>query len=325
MLAPIALFAFNRPDLLQRTLDALAVNALAGESALTIFCDGPRHEAERMQTDAVRAVARQEAAYRRFAAVTVVERPQNMGCAPAVIAGLQEMFALHERLIVLEDDILCSPHTLTFLNAGLTKYEARKNVWNIAAWSPSPSTMPVPADYPYDVDAIPRFNCWGWASWRDRFALVDWDVADYAHFASNPILQRAFNAGGEDLTPMLQKQMAGRLSSWAIRADYARFKHGCVGINPVRSYTTNIGMGSGTHTTEPSMRWDNDIAKALPVDAAFRWPEYIFVDASLQALYKKAYREPWTWRLCARKILAAVGLLGHVRCVRDVVQTKRNA
>ena len=36
--APIALFAFNRPDLLARTLTALAANELATSSALTIFC-----------------------------------------------------------------------------------------------------------------------------------------------------------------------------------------------------------------------------------------------------------------------------------------------
>lgn len=37
----IALFAFNRPDLLQQTLAALSTNKLADAASLTIFCDGP--------------------------------------------------------------------------------------------------------------------------------------------------------------------------------------------------------------------------------------------------------------------------------------------
>ena len=38
----IAIFAFNRPDLLQRTLTALVANDLANKASVTFFCDGPR-------------------------------------------------------------------------------------------------------------------------------------------------------------------------------------------------------------------------------------------------------------------------------------------
>lgn len=286
MPTPIALFAFNRPEHLQRVLVALAKNALADASSLTIFCDGPRHEQDEAGTAAVRQLARQA---RGFAAVEVVERPRNMGCAASVIDGLTQMFSQYERCIVIEDDILCSPYTLAFLNAGLERYETAPVVWNISAWSPPPSIFPVPANYPYDVYAIPRFNCWGWASWRDRFIGIDWDVSDFAAFASNPWLHRAFNHGGDDLTPMLVNQMQGAINSWAIRSDYTRYRRGCVGINPVRSYTFNIGMGSGTHTTTLTHRFDTDIAAALPPTLKFRWLEHIFVDESLRKAYCQAF------------------------------------
>ena len=120
MPAPIAIFAFNRPNHLRRTLEALAANELAAESHVTIFCDGPRTEEEKIKTDAVHALAH---AAQGFAAVKVVERTQNMGCAAAVIDGLKQMFAHHEKLIVIEDDILTSPYTLRFLNDGLDFYE----------------------------------------------------------------------------------------------------------------------------------------------------------------------------------------------------------
>lgn len=45
-MAPIAIFAFNRPDHLRRTLEALAVNELAGQSHVTFFCDSPRDPAK---------------------------------------------------------------------------------------------------------------------------------------------------------------------------------------------------------------------------------------------------------------------------------------
>ncbi|MGL4209764.1 MAG: glycosyltransferase, partial [Candidatus Adiutrix sp.] len=57
MPAPIAMFAFNRPDLLQKTIGSLAANLLASDSDLTIFCDGPRNEAEKKLTEATQKIA----------------------------------------------------------------------------------------------------------------------------------------------------------------------------------------------------------------------------------------------------------------------------
>ena len=42
-LAPIAVFAFNRPDHLRRTLSALSKNIDAEASHLHLFVDGPRN------------------------------------------------------------------------------------------------------------------------------------------------------------------------------------------------------------------------------------------------------------------------------------------
>ena len=279
----IALFAFNRPDLLQKTLTALSANDLADTASLTIFCDGPRHEKDEPNTRAVRELAK---AIKGFYSVEVVERSKNMGCAASVIDGLTEMFRLHEKLIVIEDDIVTSPYTLRFLSEGLARYTNNEKVFNIAAWTP-PHIMRQLADgYPFDVYAIPRFNCWGWTSWRDRFQDVDWEVQDYQTFRDSPQLRKAFNTGGEDLSPMLDMQMAGKINSWAIRADYARFKKNMLGINPLNSYTLNIGMGSGTHTTTATTYWDSKITLAPEYP---RFMDTVTVDERIQKIYHTCY------------------------------------
>lgn len=279
----IAIFAFNRPDLLQRTLTALAANELVDKASLTIFCDGPRHEKDEPGTRAVRELAKKA---RGFATVEVVERPKNMGCAASIIDGLTEMFRLHERLIVIEDDIVTSSYTLRFLSEGLARYADNEKVFNIAAWSPPHIARNIPANYPYDVYAIPRFNCWGWASWRDRFQDIDWDVQDYQIFKNSPQLRKAFNAGGDDLSSMLDDQMQGKIDAWDIRADYARFKKNMLGINPVRSYALNIGMGSGTHTTTATTYWDSDISLAVEHP---RFINDVTVDIRIHKIYHACY------------------------------------
>lgn len=284
-LLTITLFCFNRPDLFQRTLTALSRNLLADKTSLTIFCDGPRHEKDEPGTRAVRELAKKA---QGFASVEVVERPKNMGCAASIIDGLTEMFCLHEQLIVIEDDIVTSPYTLRFLSEGLAHYADNEKVFNIAAWTPPHIARKIAVDYPYDVYAIPRFNCsGGWASWRDRFQDIDWDVTDYQTFKNSPQLRKAFNAGGDDLSLMLDDQMQGKIDAWDIRADYARFKKNMLGINPVRSYALNIGMGSGTHTTTATTYWDSDISLAMEHP---RFMEDVSIDARILETYLACYK-----------------------------------
>ena len=258
--SPIAVFAFNRPDHLRRTLDALAANKLAAQSDVTIFCDGPRHEGERDATVSVRQVARTA---RGFASLTVVERPCNLGCAASIIDGLKQMFAHSESVIIIEDDILTSIHTLSYLNTALTHFKGQKNIFSISAWAPPKSLFQQSKDDTADIYFVPRFHCWGWASWRDRFEQIDWDVTDYAKFNASPYIRRLYAQQGLDLPAMLDMQMSGKLNTWDIKADFSRFMRRMVSVNPRYSYTTNIGMGSGTHTTQATSTYDNDLNLAI--------------------------------------------------------------
>ncbi|MDE7055649.1 MAG: hypothetical protein K2O64_00135, partial [Lactobacillus sp.] len=249
-----------------------------------IFCDGPRTEEEKKNTDLVRAIAHDTTG---FASTTVIERDKNLGCAGSVIKGMEDMFSIYGELIIIEDDVLCSPYTLQFLNRCLKKYEQEDTVFNISAWSPPLKKTETFSYYPYDIYFIPRFECTGcWASWKNRWQRINWDVPDYAIFEHTPYLQYIYNIGGKDLTETIAAQMAGKIDSWAIRMDYARFKHGCLGLNPVYSYTTNIGFGSGTHTTAYTTRFDNDIRCAI---CAPSLSEYIFVDPQILAAYQNFY------------------------------------
>lgn len=303
--APLAIFAFNRPEYLQRTLQALAQNTLASETDVTIFCDGPRNEQDMEKIEEVHAVAQSATG---FHTLNIVKRDINMGCANSVITGINTILEEDEHIIVIEDDVVCSPYTLSFLNKGLHIYKNNQSIFDISAWSLPPSLLPIPDNYAWDVYAIPRFNCsGGWASWRDRFQEIDWEVSDYETFKTDAGKRHAFNAGGMDLSPMLDDQMAGKLDSWAIRADYARFKKSQLGINPVRSYATNIGMSSGTHCKVATTLYDNDVS--LAVEKPRFLPE-IFRDVRIE----KAY-----WRFYSRansKIRTAVTLRKHLQQIR---------
>ena len=73
-LAPIIVFAYNRPMHLLRTLDELAKNTLANQSVLYIYCDGAKENATTEQVQMIQKVRQIAHAATGFKELHVIER-----------------------------------------------------------------------------------------------------------------------------------------------------------------------------------------------------------------------------------------------------------
>ncbi len=237
-LAPIILFAYNRPYHTEQTLLALHENQLADKSTLYIYCDGPKEDASEEELKKIRAVrdlARKKLWCRE---VIIVEQQENKGLASAVIAGISEVIEKHGTIIVLEDDLVTAPYFLTYCNEGLELYENHKQVYAINGYQ-----------FPIGIDEITAFlsplatSSWGWATWKDRWAVFEKNPAETETIASNVHLSRRFNFADYPYVPMLKNK-----NSWAIRWYYSVFLHNGLGVFPTQSLVKNIGFdGSGEH------------------------------------------------------------------------------
>lgn len=252
MNAPIIVFAYNRPQHLRRTLTALADNKGAENSALYVFIDGPKSEEGRALQQEVKAVA--EGFSERFASFHLTVSPKNKGLAASVIGGVTEVIQRHGRVIVVEDDAIAAAGFLSFMNEALDFYQTDDSVWSVGGFT---VPMQLPEDYDCDVIKTQRGSSYAWATWRDRWDRIDWDVKDYGRFRRSPSLRRGFNRWGNDRSGMLDDQMAGAVNSWAIRFDYAMYRSDMYNIVPVRSLIQSIGQdGSGTHNQAVSEQED---------------------------------------------------------------------
>ena len=65
MAVPVVLFAFNRPNALRASLEALAANDMASDTPLYIRLDGPRNESDAEKVAAVYEVALGARGFRR--------------------------------------------------------------------------------------------------------------------------------------------------------------------------------------------------------------------------------------------------------------------
>lgn len=240
MPVPVVLFAFNRPEALRRTIQALAANELAAQTPLFIRLDGPRNEADAQKIAAVREVALEA---RGFLSVDVARADKNQGLARSVISGVDRVLDSSDAVIVLEDDLAVHPGFLTFMNAGLERYKEVPEVFSVCGYT---SEVRIPSDYGDDAYFCPRSASWGWATWRDRWQSVDWNPTP-ASLQKNAF---AFNRwGGSDCATMLRRWMEGKNSSWAIRFCYSQFLQGKVSLFPTESLVDpSAGFdGEGTH------------------------------------------------------------------------------
>jgi hypothetical protein len=234
-LAPIVIFAFNRPKALKALIESLKQNPLYGESERFVFIDGPRNEADRKLIEEVKEIA-------HSVTENVMASEENKGLANSIISGVTQIVNRYGKVIVLEDDLRLMPGFLKYMNEALDTYENQEKIFSICGYG---LKIKRPKDYVEDVYMGIRSSSWGWGTWKDRWQSVDWEVKDWEELSMNRRTQSAFNRGGSDMFGMLRGYMTGRNNSWAIRFCYSQFKQGRYSVHPFLSFVDNEGFGEG--------------------------------------------------------------------------------
>lgn len=255
--APVVLFAYNRPGHTSALLKSIDACYLAQNSDLFVFIDGCKnHENEKACRD-VRKLVDEYAVHSRFKKCDVIKAESNKGLAKSVISGVSRIIEQYGRVIVLEDDLIVSRDFLQYMNEALDRFEGDTRIWSISGYSfPMKST-----GNKKGVFFAPRGCSWGWATWKDRWTLVDWDVSDYSQFRRSHADRISFAKGGGDLPYMLDDQMAGLIDSWAIRWCYASERNNMVTVYPCKTKVCNCGLdGTGTHSGT-SKKFDTKLAE----------------------------------------------------------------
>jgi hypothetical protein len=237
--APIALFVSNRLEHTRQTIDALKKNGLASQSDLIVFSDAPKNKAQAKAVSEVRDYIHQ---IDGFKSVTIIERPVNLGLANSIINGVTSVVSQYGTVIVLEDDLVTSPYFLQYMNDGLDFYEKSEDVVSIHG-------------YIYPIDGLPETfflrgaDCWGWATWNDRWAIFESDGEKLlGELKSKKLINRFDFNGTYSFSRMLRDQIAGKNNSWAVRWHASAFLKNKLTLYPGKSLVLNTGNdGSGTH------------------------------------------------------------------------------
>lgn len=241
MLAPICLFTYNRLSETQQTVEALQKNYLASESDLFIFSDGARNESELPKVKEVRQYLQTLSG---FKTIHFFESSENKGLAESIISGVTQIIEKHEKVIVLEDDLITSSNFLSFMNQALDYYSSDVNVRSINGYSLSMK------EKAKDVYFQKRPFSWGWGTWQNKWDCNFFDKEKIRSRISHEpdILKRFSRECGADIVKMLLDSLNNKNSSWYVRWTFAHFTTNTYSVYPTYSFIENIGFSEeATH------------------------------------------------------------------------------
>jgi hypothetical protein len=243
-LAPIAAFAYKRPEHIGRMLHSLRRNVDLASSDLYVFCDGPRSPDDNALVDATRSAVRAAAPSH----AKIIERNTNAGLAASITEGVTRLTAQYGRVIVLEDDLVVSPFTLRYFNDALTRYQEEERVMHISGYM-----FPVDAMLP-ETFFYREATCWGWATWARAWRKFEPDGRKILEHVVRNGMTHEFNVRGSmGFLSMLEAQIAGKVDSWAIRWYGSMWIAGGLALHPGASLVSNLGFdGTGEHCSATS-------------------------------------------------------------------------
>lgn len=237
--SPIVVFAYNRPNHLYRLLESLKLNDAIVDSKIYFYIDGPRSESDKILVDKVYEVVD---AFSREYKTDIKKASVNLGLSTSILQGLNELFQLHDRLIILEDDLVLGRYFLDFCNEGLDRYINNQEIGSIQGYS----SIELNNESTYFLRGA---DCWGWATWKNRWDLFCSDSKILLSVLEKTNQSFAFDLQGSyPYTNMLRREARGEVDSWAIRWHASMFLNNKISLYPGKSLVVNSGFdGSGTH------------------------------------------------------------------------------
>lgn len=309
-LAPIVLFAYNRPEHTLKCLESLAENNLAAQSVLHIFCDGPKANASPADLQKIKEVHEVVNRSKWCGEVFIHTQEKNIGLRNSIISGVTSIISKHGKVIVIEDDLVLSRYFLEYMNNGLKRYEQNLNVGQISGFAFKLDVTSVKEDAYF----IPLATTWGWATWGRVWDEVDFDGRAYQSILPDKKTIRRFNLDNSyDYYSMLMKQLKNDqgISSWGIMFWLNAFKHQYMVLYPKHALCTNNGFdGSGRHNSDKEIKDFDDFS---PENRVTFYPENVASNEAIFSLLKhKLAKQEYSFTIrilkMIRNIMVRLGL-----------------
>ncbi len=237
-IAPIVLFVYNRPNLVDKVVKNLKKNTLSKSSELYIFSDGPKkNKNDILKIKKVRTYLRK---IKGFKKINIIVRKKNLGLYQNITSGLNFIFNKRNSAIILEDDILVSKNFLTYMNESLNVYKDDNKVGSICANLSSLNSKMPETFFLYHQD------CWGWATWKRSWKLYSHDSSYLLNkIVENKLVKKFDLDNSYKFSKYLRENILKR-RSWATNWYASLFIKKKLNLFPGSQMCKNIGFGKAS-------------------------------------------------------------------------------
>jgi hypothetical protein len=157
-----------------------------------------------------------------------------------------------EEGIILEDDCVPHPDFFPYCATLLERYRHDTRVWSITGRNDQKGRWIGAGSYYFS-----RYpHCWGWASWRHRWAYYDSSISLWHKAQEQSLLDNIFEDQEEiKLRTNIYNSLSfeGLPDTWDYQWSFCCFINSGLTATPNRNVVANIGFGlDATHTTHSS-------------------------------------------------------------------------
>jgi hypothetical protein len=274
---PIAFFLFRRPETTELVFQSIR---RARPETLFLIADGPRAQVSgeiqlcNQTRDVVKEIDWPCQVFRIYS-------EYNLGLRERILSGLDEVFSVVDRAIILEDDCLPNTSFFTFCEDLLKKYENSTEIALVSGFNFAP-TKNSKFDYYFSKSA----SIWGWATWAKKWKTfrTSPQVESWSKFELQEI-SKTFHSILQRRDFIALAKIAGTLNTWDVSVAVWVRQNKLLTVVPFTNLVSNIGFGEqATHTKFEAF----DVQ--IPTEnlgGAVRHPEQI-------SYHRK--HEVWAWR-----------------------------
>lgn len=245
---PILLICFKRYD---KTLEVFNSIKTIKPSKLYVSIDGARTDSERIEVDKVASIFENGVDWK--CDLRINRSNVNQGCKYGVYNAITWFFKNEEMGIILEDDIVPYKQFYSYCKELLEKYKDNKKIACISGWSYFYNKEP--DNYPYTYYFSHIQSSWGWATWKDRWELIDLELKD---FDFKDVEKKLINDGLAVQIVNFYKFIYNKKWCFDTTWDYqfllsVLMKNDMYCIQPIKRLVKNIGDTDGTHPTTENL------------------------------------------------------------------------
>lgn len=267
---PVLFLVFNRPDLVERTFQAIRS---AKPGRLFVASDGPRpgRIEDRKNCEQSRAIVEK---IDWDCEVKTLFRETNLGCRVAVSTAIAWFFSQVEEGIILEDDCLPNNSFFRFCSQLLERYREDERVMCITGNNFQNGHRRGSADYYFSI----YNHIWGWATWRRAWDLYDPNASSFKELDRDFLFEGFLRENVAEYWRNLFRSIdKPGFNTWDYQWTFACWANSGLTITPNVNLVSNIGFDErATHTKDT-----NSSSSCLPchaIDFPLKHPKHIVRD-----------------------------------------------